>query len=102
MNRFVVLFVLPLVLGCFVQVVHGQGLDDEYVQIFKLIQEADTLTSSAPSQALAKYLDAQAALDRLHKGSPEWNARIVNYRLEYLAEKIASLSSGTSVAAPAQ
>jgi len=75
----------------------GQGLDDDYVQIFKLIQEADALTSSAPSQALAKYLDAQAALDRLHKGSPDWNPRIVNYRLTYLANKIASLSANPAL-----
>jgi Flp pilus assembly protein TadD len=78
----------------------AQGLDDEYVQIFKLIQEADTLSNTAPSQALAKYLDAQTALDRLHKGSPDWNTRIVDYRLSYLAERIAALSA-TSSPAPA-
>ncbi len=77
----------------------GQGLDDEYVQIFRLIQEADTLSSSAPSQALAKYLDAQAALDRLHKGSPDWNTRIVRYRLSYLANRIAALSANNPLPA---
>ena len=77
----------------------AQGLDDEYVQVFKLIQEADSLSNSAPSQALAKYLDARTALDRLHKGSPEWNARMVNYRLGYLAERIAALSTGSSASA---
>jgi tetratricopeptide (TPR) repeat protein len=93
MKRLVVLVlfafsaVLPAVLG--------QGLDDEYVQIFRLIQEADSLSDSAPSQALAKYLDAQAALDRLHKGSPDWNTRIVDYRLNYLANRIATLSATT-------
>ena len=76
----------------------GQGLDDEYVQIFRLIQEADNLSTTAPSQALAKYLDARAALDRLHKGSPEWNTRIVNYRLSYLADRIAALSPASSPA----
>ncbi|HTL17182.1 MAG TPA: tetratricopeptide repeat protein [Patescibacteria group bacterium] len=90
MKRFVVLFCLIL-LGV-ATVVRGQGLDDEYVQIFRLIQEADSLSSNAPSQALAKYLDAQTALDRLHKGSPDWNTRIVTYRLSYLAERIAALS----------
>ncbi|HSU56331.1 MAG TPA: tetratricopeptide repeat protein [Candidatus Dormibacteraeota bacterium] len=74
----------------------GQSLDDEYVQIFRTIQEADTLSSTAPSQALAKYREAQAGLDRLHKGSPDWNALIVNYRLGYVAERIAALSPGAT------
>jgi tetratricopeptide (TPR) repeat protein len=98
MKRFVVLVLVALCLvlpGAL-----GQGLDDEYVQIFGLIQEADTLSDSAPSQALAKYLDAQAALDRLHKGSPDWNTRIVNYRLTYLANRIATLSATTSAPPP--
>lgn len=91
------LVALILVVACGVTPrVLGQVLDDDYVQIFKLIQEADALTSLSPSQALAKYLDAQAALDRLHKGSPDWNTRIVNYRLKYLADKIATLSANTA------
>ena len=96
MNRFVVL-ILAL-FCCLSQTSFAQGLDDEYVQVFKMIQEADTLSSTAPSQALAKYLDAQAALDRLHKGSPDWNTRIVNYRLTYLANRISALSATTSPA----
>jgi cytochrome c-type biogenesis protein CcmH/NrfG len=76
----------------------SQGLDDEYVQIFRLIQEADGLSASSPSQALAKYLDAQSALDRLHKGSPGWNTRIVDYRLSYLADQIATLSTRAGTA----
>jgi Flp pilus assembly protein TadD len=94
MKRFVVLF-LVLCFGA-ITIAQGQGLDDEYVQIYRLVQEADSLTSSAPSQALAKYLDAQAALDRFHKGSPDWNPQIVKYRLSYLAKQIASLSAATT------
>ncbi len=92
---------LLLVLFCGVTFVGlGQALDDEYVQIFRTIQEADNLSGTAPSQALAKYLDAQAALDRLHKGSPDWNSRIVNYRLGYVADRIAALSPGGTPPAP--
>jgi len=95
MNRlFVVVLLCALAQGTF-----GQSLDDDYVQVFKMIQEADVLSSTAPSQALAKYSEAQAALDRLHKGSPEWNTRIVNYRLTYLANRISTLSATTSPAA---
>lgn len=99
MKRFVSLFAVLLSVGL---VALGQGLDDEYVQIFRTIEEADALSSSAPNQALAKYLDAQAALDRLHKGSPEWNTRIVNYRLTYLAGRIAALSANNPGSAAAQ
>jgi tetratricopeptide (TPR) repeat protein len=99
MKRFAV---LVIVLFCGLASALAQGLDDEYVQIFKTIQEADSLSSAAPAQALTKYLDAQAALDRLHKGSPDWNTRIVTYRLSYLADRIAALSPTTSLAAPGQ
>lgn len=99
MKRFVSLFAVLLSAGLLAL---GQGLDDEYVQIFRMIEEADGLSSSAPNQALAKYLDAQTALDRLHKGSPDWNTRIVNYRLTYLANRIATLSANNPGAAAAQ
>jgi tetratricopeptide (TPR) repeat protein len=99
MKRFVLL-VLVICSGALVGA-FGQGLDDEYVQIYRQIQEADTLSNTAPSQALAKYLDAQVALDRLHKGSPEWNTRIVTYRLSYLAERIAALSPNGAASAKA-
>lgn len=94
MKRFVALLLVFIFAGLGPAL--AQGLDDEYVQIFKLIQEADTLSSTAPGQALAKYLDAQTALDRLHKGSPDWNKRIVDYRLSYLAERIAALNASAS------
>ena len=100
MKRFVALVLVILCWGMAGAL--GQGLDDDYVQIFRLIQEADALTASAPSQALAKYLDAQSALDRLHKGSPDWNTRIVNYRLSYLAGRIAALSASTVPPSAAQ
>ena len=84
-------FLVVVMLGL-TSVGRSQGLDDEYVQIFRTIQEADGLRGSAPAQALAKYMEAQTALDRLHKGSPDWNSRIVNYRLGYVADQIAALS----------
>lgn len=75
--------------------VQAQRLDDDYVQIFNLIQEADSLSSSQPSQARARYLEAQKGLERLHNGSPDWNPTVVAFRLEYVANKLAALSSQT-------
>src|ERR1041384_2194256 len=70
----------------------GDGLDYQYVQIFNLIQEADTLNNNYPNRALAKYLEAQTALQRLKSGSPDWNSNVVSFRLNYLGAKITALS----------
>src|SRR5258706_5588987 len=71
----------------------AQGPDDQYVRIYNLIQEGDSLAkSSQPSPALAKYLEAQTALQRFQKGYPDWNTKVVSFRLNYLAEKIAAAS----------
>src|SRR6195256_1733736 len=70
--------------------VRAQGPDDQYVHIYNLIQEGDSLAkSSQPSQALAKYLEAESALQRFQKGYPDWNSKVVSFRLNYLAERIA-------------
>ena len=71
----------------------AQGLDDDYVQIFNLIQQADMLSGTQPTEALAKYAQAQTALERLQRGSPDWNAKIVSFRLRYVADKMAALTA---------
>ncbi|HEY5915614.1 MAG TPA: tetratricopeptide repeat protein [Verrucomicrobiae bacterium] len=71
----------------------AQGLDEQYVQIFNMIQEADGLSTSQPAKALAKYADAQTLLQRLQKGSPDWNPKVVAFRLAYVGAKIDSLST---------
>src|SRR5437899_12549947 len=80
--------------------------DDQYVRIYNLIQEADALNnnSSLASQALAKYSEAQTALQNFRKFNADWNPKVVEFRLTYLAGKIAEVSSkvampGTNVAA---
>jgi tetratricopeptide (TPR) repeat protein len=75
----------------------AQRLDDEYVQIFNLIQEADALSSAQPSQALPKYAEAQKGLERLQKSSPDWNPSVVAFRLRYVRAKIAAISPQTPV-----
>ena len=66
----------------------AESPDDQYVLIYNLIQEADSLNNSRqPGQALAKYLEAQTALQTFQKGYPDWNAKVVKFRLNYLAGK---------------
>jgi tetratricopeptide (TPR) repeat protein len=82
---------------------HAEGPDDQYVRIYLLIQQADTLSGSAePAAALAKYLEAQSELQRFQKIYPDWNTKIINFRLNYLASQIAVLTpKGPAPVAPA-
>ena len=71
----------------------AEGPDDQYVQIYNLIQEADKLNSGdQPAEALPKYLEAQAALQKFQKGYPDWNTKVISFRLNYVAAKIAAVS----------
>ena len=72
---------------------YGQALDDQYVHVFNLMQEADTLSRDQPAQALAKYVQAQTALQRIQRGNPEWNPKVVSFRLNYLSDRISALSA---------
>src|SRR5689334_16254818 len=79
----------------------AQGPDDQYVRIYNLIQEADSLKSGGQtSQAVAKYMEAQTSLQRFQRGYPEWNTQVVGFRLSYLAGKIAELSPSGTVQRP--
>jgi tetratricopeptide (TPR) repeat protein len=88
------LFALVLVLLAASPRLFAQGVDDQYVRIYNLIQEADALIDSArPAEALPKYIDAQNALLRFQKANPDWNAPVVKFRISYLADKVTALSA---------
>jgi Flp pilus assembly protein TadD len=80
----------------------AEGPDDQYIRIYTLIQEADKLSSSGqPSEALPKYLEAQTALQRFQAGYPDWNVKVIKFRLSYVAEKIAAASARVPAPTPA-
>jgi Putative Zn-dependent protease, contains TPR repeats len=84
--------VLALVLGTLCA--RADALDDQYVRIYNLIQEADLLNSNGQiNQSLSKYLEAQNALQKFHRINPDWNPKVVNFRLTYLNTKVAAASS---------
>jgi tetratricopeptide (TPR) repeat protein len=89
------LFAIGLLLLAFAAYVRA-GADEDYVQIYTLIQEGDTLELLHPDQALAKFTDAQTQLQRFQRIYPGWNDRVVNFRLSYLSSKILILSAKTS------
>lgn len=85
-----------LLLGC----VRAKAQADQYIQVYSLIQDADAIDSSVhPDQALAKYVQAQTALQNFEKLYPEWNRKVVEYRRDYLASKIAQISAKSPSAA---
>src|SRR3954467_14862932 len=87
MNRLFAIVLFVVLAG--VLPVHGQGTDDQYVRIYNQIQESDTLNGFGQvNQALAKYVEAQIELQKFKRLNPEWNVRVVNFRLNYLSSKI--------------
>ena len=98
MNRLPLLTVLAVLLFAGVQT---QAQEEEYVQVYNLIQEGDAAAAADPPVlTLNKYLRAQTELQRFQKMYPDWNIRIVNFRISYLAAKIAELSARSTSAAP--
>ncbi len=78
-----------------------QSPDDQYVIIYVLIQQGDaSLTGGQPKQALGDYVEAQRELKQFQAAYSDWNPMIVNYRLNYLAEKINALTPQVATNAP--
>lgn len=67
----------------------AQSPDDQFIKIYNLIQQADTLRGSGQNQAAReRYLEARDLLVRLRAEHPAWNPKILDYRLGYVAEHI--------------
>ena len=68
------------------------GPDDDFVLIYQLIQQTDSQRELGQlAQARAGYLKAQELLKSLKRNHPDWNDRVVAYRLRYVAEKLESI-----------
>jgi hypothetical protein len=76
------------------------GPEEQYLVACNLIHEADSMASGPrATEALTKYTEAKATLQRLQKDFPDWNLDIVRYRLGYLTNKLASLPANSARAA---
>ena len=82
----------------------GVGPNEEYVRVYSLIQQGEGLEDSKKStEALAVYMDAERVLKQLKRSNPQWNPKVVDFRLRYLQAKIATLTPAEPVAVtPAQ
>lgn len=73
--------------------VRGQTPDEKYVGIYHLIQEADNLNDKGNvREAAARYVQAQTALKNFETAHPDWNPKIVKFRLEYIAARLEPLA----------
>src|SRR5437870_8692486 len=86
MKRFLATFLALLATAL---LAHADGVDDQYVRIYNLIQEGDSLSTTGKSAAaLARYSEAQSSLQKFQQMYPAWNTKVVAFRLNYLAAKV--------------
>ncbi|MBI2948682.1 MAG: tetratricopeptide repeat protein [Verrucomicrobia bacterium] len=80
--------------------IHAEGPDAQYVKIYNLIAEGDqSVITGQPDAAREKYLQARDELRKLQNSSPKWQEKVVQFRLEYVGEKLKAFGLGQ--AAPA-
>ncbi len=80
----------------------GQSPDDRYVQAYALIEEADNFKAAGVMRsAVTKYLEAEKAIKELQRLFPEWNPKIVSFRLGYIASALEPLTRAGVAAADA-
>jgi len=81
-------------LTCLLSQGWAQTLDEQYVRIYNLIQQADAQSAAGqPTDALTKYVEAQSALKRIQQANPDWQARLISFRLDYITDKIAGVTA---------
>jgi len=72
----------------------AEAQDEQYVRIYNLIQEGDTLRDGGRADsAIQKYSEAVTALQQFQRYYPDWNSSVVKFRLNYLASNIAEISA---------
>jgi tetratricopeptide (TPR) repeat protein len=86
--------------------VHAVGPDEDYISIYQVIEDGDQLlANNQTSAARAKFQAAQEALKKFKATYPTWNESTVNFRLQYVAEKLSKLAppaAATPAPAPSQ
>ena len=67
--------------------------DEQYVDLYGIIQEADKFNDAGQARAaVTKYLEAQVGLKKLQSAFPDWNPKVVQFRIQYIASKLEPLT----------
>lgn len=75
-------------LGCFISA-NAQSVDERYLRIYSLIQEADRLAlAGQANEARSKYQESQSQLRSLQAQYPSWNESVIRFRLRYVEGRI--------------
>jgi tetratricopeptide (TPR) repeat protein len=99
MKRFYLVCILTL--SALALLVRADGPDDQYIQIYKLIQDGDQMNKSSQTQlARKKYVEALTGLKKLQTSFPNWNENVIRFRLNYVAEKLGSPTIEKAVSVP--
>jgi tetratricopeptide (TPR) repeat protein len=94
MKRLVTFVISVLSLSLLPMAHAQQSSDDQYLVIYTLMRQADQFDNTGePRLALNDYIKAQTDLESFHRVFPEWHPDIVNFRLKYLADKIAEATA---------
>lgn len=69
-----------------------QAPDELFVRYYTLIQQADALAERKQDRAaMDNYLRARDGLQQMRKAYPKWNVKVVDFRLDYVNEKLKPL-----------
>ena len=88
-------FITKLILSFgLLSTVQAAGPDDSFIQAYSLIAEADNLNRlGQKNSAIQKYQQARNDLAALQSGYPDWNAAVVNFRINYLDQKLKEIGA---------
>jgi cytochrome c-type biogenesis protein CcmH/NrfG len=90
-KRFFVVMILCLL--AVMPKARADGPDDQYVTIYNLIQQGDLFYDKGQTaSARAKYEDALSVLKKFQTAYPDWNVKVVKFRITYLTGKLADLA----------
>ncbi|HTG43561.1 MAG TPA: tetratricopeptide repeat protein [Verrucomicrobiae bacterium] len=78
------------------------GPDDLYLDAYRFMQEAEQLTTSGQVElARQRYADAETNLRKIQGSYPSYNKNAVDFRLEYVQERVKALPGPKPEAAQA-
>jgi Flp pilus assembly protein TadD len=77
------------------------GPDDLYIEAYRLIQEGDDLSTAGQGElARERYSNALKNLKRIQTTHPSYSKNAVEFRMEYVEEKLKALPAARTQAAP--